>query len=89
MAAAVKAKGGVLSSAPFFLAFVVSWLAFSSLNELKNANDSGCCNDSTCGKQGVDQIAWWTTLIIGIVSSVVIGLPLIKRIFMTLGRAFR
>tara|TARA_Y100001958_G_scaffold130071_1_gene98847 strand:- start:320 stop:589 length:270 start_codon:yes stop_codon:yes gene_type:complete len=86
MATAVKSKGGILSSAPFLLAFVVSWLAFSSLNELKNANGSGCCSDSTCGKQGVDQIAWWTTLIVGIVSSVVIGLPIIKTTFMTLGR---
>ena len=80
MATEVKAKGGGLNLVPFILAFIVSWLAFSSLNELKTAN-SGCCKDNSCGKQGVDQIAWWTTLVIGIISSVVIGLPIIKTIF--------
>jgi hypothetical protein len=49
----------------------VLWIAFSQLNELKNAGDpnNGCCKDSSCGKSGWDKFIWVIVLIMSIIST--------------------
>jgi len=82
----VKAgKVGGVSTVYFVLAFIISWLLFTTLNGFKNANE-GCCQDNSCGSRAIDMIWWVTTMIVGIVSTIVLGLPLLKVVFRTLMR---
>ena len=53
-----------------FLALLVavcSWIVFSSINKLSDANGSGCCSDSSCGSSFFDGGVWWCNLFVALV----------------------
>jgi hypothetical protein len=63
----------LLKNFPWYVALstVVLWIAFSQLNELKNADDpnTGCCKDSSCGKSGWDGFIWVVVMVMSIVGT--------------------
>ena len=72
-----KMGGMEIPKAAIFVAAIFSWILFSSANELKSAS-GGCCKKNNCGKQLIDPAIWWGSLMIGIVSTLIVGWPLIK-----------
>jgi hypothetical protein len=72
-----KMGGMEISKAAIFVAVIFSWILFSSANELKSASN-GCCEKNNCGKQLLDPAIWWGSLTIGIVSTLIVGWPIIK-----------
>lgn len=78
-------KAGGARTIYFIFAFIVSWLLFATLNGFKNANGE-CCKTNTCGSRTIDMMWWVTSMVIGIITTIVLGLPLIKVIIRTLLR---
>lgn len=60
----------------FLVALVVaimSWITFSTLNELASAKGGGgCCKTKDCGESFFDSVFWWTNLCVAIVFTVYI-----------------
>jgi len=48
---------------------IMAWASFASVNELKVANKD-CCEKGTCGQTGVDRAVWWTTLGVGVLTTI-------------------
>jgi hypothetical protein len=48
---------------------IMAWTSFASVNELKAANKD-CCEKSTCGQTSVDRAVWWTTLGVGVLTTI-------------------
>ena len=56
-----------LEATMYSLALAIGlWMAFGSVNELHNANNSGGCCGSKCGEGFFDKITWWVTLLLAI-----------------------
>ncbi len=50
---------------------VMSWITFSTLNELASAKGGGgCCKTKDCGESFFDTIFWWTNLSVAIVFTI-------------------
>lgn len=58
---------------------IMAWTSFASVNELKVANKD-CCEKGTCGQTGVDRAVWWTTLGVGVLTTIFLLYHLIKDI---------
>ena len=58
---------------------IMAWTSFASVNELKVANKD-CCEKGTCGQSGVDRAVWWTTLGVGVLTTIFLLYHLMKDI---------
>jgi len=57
-----------------YLGMIVGWVIFGSLNQLQNAED-GCCKTGDCGSGVFYKISWWSSMVIAIISTIIIGVP--------------
>ena len=77
----VSLPGGTsISKAYIFVATVISWIVFGSMQQLKDAgNKDGCVSSSGgCGNGIFDRFSYWSTMIIGIVGTLILVWPLLK-----------
>tara|TARA_Y100000992_G_scaffold203828_1_gene139194 strand:- start:2160 stop:2456 length:297 start_codon:yes stop_codon:yes gene_type:complete len=50
---------------------VMSWITFTTLNELASAKGGeGCCKTKDCGTSFFDTVFWWTNLSVAIVFTI-------------------
>lgn len=76
--------GSNVSRFYLLIAAVVSWVVFGSLQQLKMAKDkkSGCCN-SECGTGNLDRVSWWSVVLVGSLSTIILVWPVIKFVLTT------
>ena len=61
------------------LVAICSWIVFSSINKLSDANGSGCCSDSSCGTSFFDGVVWWCNLFVALLFTLYVVLVLNNR----------
>ena len=75
----VSLPGGTsISKAYILVATVISWIVFGSMQELRDA-ETGCSKTAGgCGNGVFDRFSYWSTMIIGIVGTLILIWPLLK-----------
>jgi hypothetical protein len=76
--------GSNVSRFYLLIAAIVSWVVFGSLQQLKMAKN-GCCN-SECGTGNLDKVSWWSVMLIGSLSTIILVWPVIKFVFTSVAK---